>query len=112
MQNSMEVLVMIENMEVIIFEIISQGGTAKGLAYEALDAAEKGDFERAEQLLKEADTCLGEAHKIQSNLIQAEARGERADLSLLLVHAQDHLMTAIEARTLIEHMIRMYKKMA
>ncbi|MBU5454215.1 PTS lactose/cellobiose transporter subunit IIA [Caproiciproducens sp. MSJ-32] len=102
---------MIENMEVIIFEIISQGGTAKGLAYEALDAAEKGDFERAEQLLKEADTCLGEAHKIQSNLIQAEARGERADLSLLLVHAQDHLMTAIEARTLIEHMIRMYKKM-
>jgi len=108
----MEVLVMIENMEVIIFEIISQGGTAKGLAYEALDAAEKGDFERAEQLLKEADTCLGEAHKIQSNLIQAEARGERADLSLLLVHAQDHLMTAIEARTLIEHMIRMYKKMA
>lgn len=103
---------MIENMEVIIFEIISQGGTAKGLAYEALDAAEKGDFERAEQLLKEADTCLGEAHKIQSNLIQAEARGERADLSLLLVHAQDHLMTAIEARTLIEHMIRMYKKMA
>ena len=34
-------------MEGIIFEIISQGGTAKGLAYEALMAAEKGDFDKA-----------------------------------------------------------------
>lgn len=37
---------MVDNMEVIIFEIISQGGTAKGLAYEALEAAENGDFKK------------------------------------------------------------------
>lgn len=53
-----------ENMEGIIFEIISQGGTAKGLAYEALMAAEKGDFDKAGELMKEADAYLGQAHKI------------------------------------------------
>ncbi|MDB1934540.1 PTS lactose/cellobiose transporter subunit IIA [Clostridium tertium] len=101
---------MAENMEVIIFEIISQGGTAKGLAYEALAAAEEGDFDKAEELLKEANVCLGEAHKIQTDIIQAEARGEKTEVSVLFVHAQDHLMTAIEAKTLIEHIIKLHKK--
>ena len=100
---------MTEQMELIIFEIISTGGTAKGLAYEALKAAENGDFEEADRLLKEADECLNQAHKVQTDIIQAEARGEHTKVSVLFVHAQDHLMTAIEARNLIEQMIRMYK---
>lgn len=99
-----------EKMELIIFEIISQGGNAKGLAYEALAVVEKGDYEKADELLKEADECLLEVHKVQTSLIQAEARGERTEVSLLLVHAQDHLMTAIEAKTLIEHIIKLHKK--
>ena len=100
---------MTEQMELIIFEIISTGGTAKGLAYEALKAAENGDFEEAERLLKEADEYLNQAHKVQTDIIQAEARGEHTEVSVLFVHAQDHLMTAIEARNLIEQMIKMYK---
>ena len=100
---------MTEQMELIIFEIISTGGTAKELAYEALAAAENGDFEEAEKLLKEADEALNQAHKVQTDIIQAEARGENTEVSVLFVHAQDHLMTAIEARNLIEKMIKMYK---
>ena len=100
---------MTEQMELIIFEIISTGGTAKGLAYEALAAAENGDFEEAEKLLKEADEALNQAHKVQTDIIQAEARGENTEVSVLFVHAQDHLMTAFEARILIEKMIKMYK---
>ncbi|AYE34052.1 PTS lactose/cellobiose transporter subunit IIA [Clostridium septicum] len=101
-----------ENMEMIIFEIINHGGTAKGLAYEALMAAEKGEFDKAEELLKEADVSLAEAHKVQTDIIQAEARGEKTEVSVLFVHAQDHLMTAIEAKTLIEHIIKLHKKIA
>ncbi len=100
-----------ENMELIIFEIINYGGTAKGLAYEALEAAQQGDYEKAEQLLKEADENLVQAHRIQTELIQAEARGEHHEVSVLFVHAQDHLMTAMEARTLIEYLIKMHQKM-
>lgn len=99
------------DMEVIIFEIISQGGTAKGLAYEALEAAEKGDYEKSEQLLKEADEALLQAHNIQTQIIQAEAAGDKTEVSVLFVHAQDHLMTAIEAKTLIEHIIKLHKKL-
>lgn len=99
------------DMEVIIFEIISHGGTGKGLAYEALRAAEKGDYEEADRLMKEADKELLAAHNIQTQIIQQEAEGKNAEVTVLFVHAQDHLMTAIEAKSLIECMIRLYKRL-
>jgi len=99
-----------EQMELVVFEIVNSAGMAKGLAYEALGEAEKGNFKKAENLLKEADEALLSAHNIQTDIIQAEVNGERITPSVLFVHSQDHLMTAIEAKTLIEGMIKMYKR--
>lgn len=99
-----------EEMEMIIFDIINHGGTAKSLAYEALAAAEKGKYDEAEELLAQADESLLQSHHVQTSLITKEAAGEKTEVSLLMVHAQDHLMTAIEAKTLIEGMISMHKK--
>lgn len=101
---------MTEEMEMIIFNIINHAGTAKGLAYEALSEAENGSYDKAALLLKEADASLLEAHKIQTGIIQAEARGEKQELSILFVHAQDQLMTSMESRTMIESLIKMHKK--
>lgn len=99
-----------ENLELIVFTIINKGGNAKGLAYEAISEAEKGNFENAETLLKEADSELKEAHKIQTNLIKDEANGIHHDVTVLFVHAQDHLMTSIEVRNLAEVFIRNSKR--
>lgn len=95
----------------VAFEIINYGGTAKGCAYEALNSAENGDFEKADKLMKEADEQLLQAHHIQTELIAAETRGEYSEIGVLFVHAQDHLMTAIESKSLIERLITMYRKM-
>lgn len=93
------------NIEQIVFEIISFGGNAKGLAYEAIAAAEAGDFEKAKTLLMESDENLVKAHQIQTNIIQAEAGGKHYTVSVLFVHAQDHLMSALEVRTLADNFI-------
>ena len=61
-------------------------------------------------MLKEADEALLSAHNVQTEIIQAEVSGEAITPSVLFVHSQDHLMTAIEAKTLIEGMIRMYRR--
>lgn len=98
-------------MELIIFEIISKGGNAKGLSYAAIQHAEKGEFEEAEALLKEADVELRAAHQIQTNLIQEEAAGKHHTVTVLFVHAQDHLMTSIEVRTLAENFISLHKRL-
>lgn len=99
-----------QDMELIVFEIISNGGNAKALVYEAIEASENGKFKEARELLNEADTFLNKAHQVQTDLIQKEAAGERNEVTVLFVHAQDHLMTSIEVRTLAENIIRMNER--
>ena len=84
---------------------------AKALVYEAMEESEKGNFEEARKLLEEADTFLNKAHQVQTDLIQKEAAGERNEVTVLFVHAQDHLMTSIEVRTLAENVIRMNERL-
>lgn len=92
-----------------IFGLISHGGNARALAYEALEHAEKFDFTAAEKVLKLSDKEIKVAHKIQTKLIQRELNGQNYSISLLLIHAQDHFMTALSERNLIEHFIKLYK---
>ena len=100
------------NLEMIVFNIICSAGDARGYAYEALSKAEEGDFVGADEALNKADEAFKEAHKVQTEIIQAEARGEKTELSVLFVHAQDHLMTAMEAKNLAGHIVKLHKKLA
>ena len=101
------------DLETIVFEIISNAGMAKGLVYEAMSSSLKdGDFEKASSLLKEADEYLLKAHKIQTEIIQEEARGNHLTVTALFVHAQDHLMTALEVRSLADVILEMNAKIA
>jgi PTS system cellobiose-specific IIA component len=99
-----------ENLESIIFQIILHGGNGRSAAMEAVYSAKKGDFESAKEKLKEADLSLKEAHHIQTSLIQGEIRGEKTEISLLMIHAQDHLMNAVTVRDLAAEMINLYQK--
>ncbi len=42
-------------------------------------------------------------------MIQAESRGEKNEISLLMIHAQDHLMNALTVRELAIEMIEEIK---
>lgn len=95
--------------ETIIFEIILHAGNARAEAYEALNAAQAGDFTKAAEHMKRAEEEVGVAHRVQVDIIQREAQGEKTEITLLFVHAQDHLMTAIAEKNLIENMIGMHK---
>ena len=92
-----------------IMSLILYGGNAKGLAIEALRAAKEGNFEQADQFLEEADSNMNEAHSTQTKLIQAEIRGESVQLSLLMVHAQDHIMNAITTVDLCREIIEILR---
>lgn len=99
------------NLEAIM-GLIMYGGDAKGKAVEALDAAKKGDFEEAEVMLEQANESLVTAHRSQTSLLTNEAQGEPVEISLLLIHGQDHLMNAITFIDLVREMIELYRKLA
>jgi cellobiose PTS system EIIA component len=95
--------------EEIIFQIILHGGNGKSLSMEAIFAAKQGDMKEAEAKLAEANEAINEAHRIQTELIQGEIRGNKTPISLLMVHAQDHLMTSIMVRDLAKEFVDLYK---
>lgn len=96
--------------EQVAFSIILHAGDARSHALEALKYAREQKFAEAEESIALAKKQLIAAHQIQTELLQSEARGEKKEINLLLIHAQDHLMTAILAKDLIEEMIYMFKK--
>ena len=61
--------------------------------------------------MKSCEESLNKAHQYQTELIQAEINGEKTEISLIMVHGQDHLMNAMTVRDLAMQMIEMYKKM-
>jgi len=94
----------------ISFTLILHAGNAKSSAMLAIEAAREGDFTAAEQAMEEAKTELHKAHQCQTDLIQSEARGEATTLSILLIHAQDHLAMAMTATEQAAEWLYLYKK--
>ncbi|MEC1636155.1 PTS lichenan transporter subunit IIA [Bacillus mojavensis] len=99
-----------EKMEQIIFQIILHGGNGRSSAMEAIAAAKNGDSEEARNKLQDATDELSKAHHYQTELIQSEAGGEKTEMTLLMVHAQDHLMNAMTVKDLAAEFIELYEK--
>lgn len=94
----------------ISFEIIAYAGDARSYAFKALQEAKNKNFELAQQYLQKSKDASVKAHQAQTDLLFDEMNGNTSEMSLLLVHSQDHLMTSMLAQELIEEMIELYKK--
>lgn len=99
-----------EEITLLGFEIVAFAGDARSRLMEALAAAQKGDYAKAEELVEAANACIVEAHHAQTSLLQKEAAGEDLAFSVTLMHGQDHLMTTILLQDLMKHMIELYKR--
>ncbi|WP_088042591.1 PTS lactose/cellobiose transporter subunit IIA [Bacillus sp. EAC] len=100
---------MIKN-ETEIFTLILHGGNGRSSAMEAIQAAKKGNMDLAREKLKEANEAINEAHHIQTTLIQSEIGGNPTVISLLMIHAQDHLMNAITVKDMAKEFVDMYER--
>ena len=85
-------------------------GSARSSAIEAIQYAKAGDLEKAEESINAAKESVNEAHHAQTEMIQAEIRGEKAPLNLLMVHAQDHLMCALVVIDLAQEFVAIWQK--
>ena len=97
-------------METMIMNLIVDAGSAKSYAMEAITMAKEGSFSDAEKALENSNSELSKAHHAQSDLIQRAAKGEEIEMNLFMVHAQDHIMTAMLAKDLAAEIIELYKR--
>lgn len=98
-------------MEQIIFNIIINSGEARSFSMEAIEHAKEGNFDKAQESLELAVEKIGNAHKEQTQLIQSEAGGQKHEVSLLMVHAQDHLMTSMTVKDLANEFVELYNRL-
>ena len=77
----------------------------------ALQLARRGQFAAAEIKLEEAKAGIGRAHGMQTELIGMDEGVGKIPVSLILVHAQDHLMNAMLIQDLATDMIELYRRL-
>ena len=92
-----------------MIEIVALSGDARTKLLSAVKEAKAGYGTAARGFVGEAQELLNDAHTAQTALLTAEARGEVTTPTILLVHAQDHLMTTMLLRDVIDALLDIYR---
>ncbi|BBE76462.1 MULTISPECIES: PTS N,N'-diacetylchitobiose transporter subunit IIA [Enterobacteriaceae] len=92
-----------------VMGIIINAGQSRSLCYEALQSAKEGNFADADEKMQQAQHFAREAHLVQTQLIEADEGEGKTKMTLVMVHAQDHLMTSILAKELVTELIEIYR---
>lgn len=98
--------------ESTVMELLIHAGQARSDAMEAIAAARNQSWDEADQLMTSSELAGREAHKIQTALIGQDEGCGKITVNLILVHAQDHLMTAMLCQDLAKEMIALRKEMS
>ncbi len=94
------------------FEIIANVGSARSCFIEAIDLAGEGKIEEAEARIAEGEQFFLVGHAKHGEMIAQEAAGEHIDPSIILIHAEDQLMSAETFKILAGKFIDLAKRQA
>lgn len=92
------------------FEIVAYAGEARSNLLQALKEAKRGEFDNIDNLIEKANESILKAHKTQTEMLAKESSGEDIELGFIMVHGQDHLMTTMLLKDIIENLIDIYRK--
>jgi len=84
-----------EDISMTGFAIVAYAGDAKSALLKALDNAREGKIDEAKKLVEEANQSIVDAHNEQTKLLANEAGGMDMDVTFIMVHGQDTLMTTM-----------------
>ena len=90
--------------------MIAYGGEAKSLALLAIQQAREKRFPESEASLEKADDALLKSHQAHTRLLVHEAQGKDINVTILMLHAADHLGSAETIRALADEMILLHKE--
>lgn len=97
------------DLESTVMELILNAGEAKSMAMQALLAAKQREWAKVDDLPAESAAASRRAHDVQTTLIGLDEGEGKLPVTLVLVHAQDHIMTSMLARELITELIELHR---
>ncbi|MBX9446261.1 PTS lactose/cellobiose transporter subunit IIA [Dickeya chrysanthemi] len=99
------------DMEQTVMELLINAGEARSSAMMAIQAARAQDWAQADAQLLASQEAAKAAHLIQTRLIGLDEGEGKVPVNLIMVHAQDHLMTAMLCRDLAQEMVLLRKEL-
>jgi PTS system cellobiose-specific IIA component len=99
------------DLESTVMELIINAGESKSCAMQALMSAKKGEWDQVDDLLAQSTEAAKRAHRVQTELIGMDEGEGKVPVNLIMVHAQDHIMTSMLAREMIEELIEIHRKL-
>jgi cellobiose PTS system EIIA component len=99
-----------DGLELACFQIISSAGMAKSSYIEAIKEAKKGDFEKANVYIKEGEVHFAQGHNVHSELIRQETGDKQVSPNLLLLHAEDQLMSVETCKIIANELMETYER--
>ena len=88
-----------EELSMVGFEIVAYSGDARSTLLSLLKEMRAGNYEN-----------INLAHQSQTKILQQEARGEDMEMGFIFIHGQDHLMTTILLRDIVDDFINLYEE--
>lgn len=99
-----------ETLQVTSFDIIFHSGNARTLIHEAFRSSVNEMFEEVEEKLRQANEEILHAPQSQTQLLKELASGTKIEMEIIMVHAQDHLMTTMTLLEVAQEMNYLYQK--
>lgn len=101
-----------EKLEISCFQIISHAGAARSNYIRAIALAEEGKFDEAQAMISEGEQEYILSHKAHTDIIELEESGKLREASLLIIHAEDQMMSVETFKIMAEKFILLYQKLA
>ena len=94
-----------------IMSLILYGETREKLCHGGCLGCQGGRFCKGRGKAKAAQQSLTLAHHAQTEMLTREAEGNPMEVSLLMVHGQDHLMTGMMFLDLAKELVDVYRRL-
>nr|WKT13894.1 PTS lactose/cellobiose transporter subunit IIA [Borrelia sp. BU AG58] len=99
-----------ELIDEVSMPVVAYSGEAKSFLREALAHAKIGDYTKSSEIIKESRSSIAKAHEAHRDVIHySTINPDSIKTPFILIHAEDHLMSAISELSIFEELIQVYK---
>ncbi|MBR0420774.1 MAG: PTS lactose/cellobiose transporter subunit IIA [Erysipelotrichaceae bacterium] len=99
-----------QKLEELIFTTIANAGESRSDSKAAIEAAKAGNYEDAENYLKQADEAMLIAHQAHTEILYQSMNSAEMPMTFLMAHASNHLSEAETTRDLADVYLSIIKE--
>ncbi|WP_024655192.1 PTS lactose/cellobiose transporter subunit IIA [Borrelia hispanica] len=93
----------------ISMPVVAYSGEAKSFLREALEYAKAGNYNKSTEIIEKSRKSIEKAHGEHRHIIQYLTNNPDIKTPFILIHAEDHLMSAMSELSIFEEFISLYK---